>query len=162
MGSHPSNRVRCLPGAMTGSTLQSSVTSPPKREVVGSNPTGGANLSVAQWQSTSTCGTRYLLDPAMALGAGSRLERNQVMRLNHAIRNAARTHEGAPAVAALSPERQLRRSVLSCLVWERQVSEAGEKIADRIVENAEQGTPGGLATIAIEARDTFNLRHAPL
>ena len=39
-----------LPGIlMVGPTLQSSVTSPSKREVVGSNPTVPANRNVAQW-----------------------------------------------------------------------------------------------------------------
>jgi 60 kDa SS-A/Ro ribonucleoprotein len=36
----------------------------------------------------------------------------------------ARTHEGAPA-RNISPELQLRRSVLACLLWESQFYEDG-------------------------------------
>ena len=44
-----------------------------------------------------------------------------------------RTHEGAPA-RHLSPELQLRRSVLACLLWENQFYEDGVEIAGRIAE----------------------------
>jgi hypothetical protein len=84
------------------------------------------------------------------------------MRLNIRRRNAARTHEGAPAVPALSPEKLLRRSVMSCLLWEDEFYEDGEQIAARTVENAERVKPEMLAAIAIEAREVFHLRHAPL
>ena len=39
-----------------------------------------------------------------------------------------RTHEGAPA-RHISPELQLRRSVLACLLWESQFYEDGVEIA---------------------------------
>ena len=45
----------------------------------------------------------------------------------------ARTHEGAPA-RNISPELQLRRSVLACLLWESQFYEDGVEIAGRIAE----------------------------
>lgn len=83
-------------------------------------------------------------------------------RLNVATRHQAFTHEGAPAVPNLSPEKQLRRSVLSCLLWEQEFYEDGKSIADRIIENAEKVNPAILAALAIEARETFNLRHVPL
>ncbi len=83
-------------------------------------------------------------------------------RLNVSARNAVVTHEGAPAVANLSAQAQLRRSVLSCLLWEDEFYEDGKLIAERIVENAEQVEPAMLAALAIEAREVFNLRHAPL
>src|SRR5215467_9083333 len=85
-----------------------------------------------------------------------------VMRLNVLARFAARTHEGAPAVPRLPSERRLRRSVLSCLLWEGEFYEDGQSIAARIVAAAEQVSPAVLAGIAIEAREVFNLRHAPL
>ena len=44
-----------------------------------------------------------------------------------------RTHEGAPA-RHISPEHQLRRSVLACLLWESQFYEDGIEIAGRIAE----------------------------
>lgn len=83
-------------------------------------------------------------------------------RLNITARNYTVTHEGAPAVANLSPEKQLRRSVLSCLLWEKEFYEDGATIADRIVETAAKVRPEVLAELAIEAREVFNLRHVPL
>src|SRR6516164_4447850 len=44
-----------------------------------------------------------------------------------------RTHEGAPA-RHISPELQLRRSVLACMLWEDQFYEDGVEIAGRIAE----------------------------
>ena len=93
---------------------------------------------------------------------GDSNRRMDAMRINTKNRNAVRTHEGAPAVPALPPEKMLRRSVLSCLLWEDQFYEDGKSIADRIVENAEKVKPEVLAGIAVEAREVFNLRHAPL
>jgi len=85
------------------------------------------------------------------------------MRMNTpSRRGTVRTHEGAPAVAGLSPEALLRRSVLSCLLWEDQFYEDGQTIAERIVANAERVKPDVLAALAIEAREAFNLRQAPL
>jgi 60 kDa SS-A/Ro ribonucleoprotein len=84
------------------------------------------------------------------------------MRLNVAARNAARTHEGAPAVPGLSDEKMLRRSVLSCMLWEGEFYEDGQSIAARIAATAEKVNPAVLAGIAVEAREVFNLRHAPL
>jgi 60 kDa SS-A/Ro ribonucleoprotein len=84
------------------------------------------------------------------------------MRLNVAARNTARTHGGAPAVPGLSDEKLLRRSVLSCMLWEDEFYEDGQSIAARIIASAERIEPATLAGIAIEAREVFNLRHAPL
>lgn len=84
------------------------------------------------------------------------------MRLNVAARNTARTHEGAPAVPRLSEEKMLRRSVLSCLLWEDEFYEDGQAFAARIIAAAEKVEPTILAGIAIEAREVFNLRHVPL
>lgn len=83
-------------------------------------------------------------------------------RLNIPARNYTVTHEGAPAVGNLSPEKQLRRSVLSCLLWEKEFYEDGASIADRIVETAAKVKPEVLAALAIEAREVFHLRHVPL
>ena len=63
---------------------------------------------------------------------------------------------------ALSPEKQLRRSVLSCLLWEDTFYEDGVSIAERIAQAAMQVDPDTLAKLAIEARSKFNLRHVPL
>jgi hypothetical protein len=72
------------------------------------------------------------------------------------------THEGAPAALHLTVEQQLRRSVLSCLLWEKEFYEDDQSIADRIVALAEQAPPAMVAALAVEARTTFNLRHVPL
>lgn len=72
-----------------------------------------------------------------------------------------RTHEGAPA-AKLTDEQRLRRSVLSCLLWENEFYEDGETISARIVSLAEKVAPEAVAKLAIEARREMNLRHVPL
>src|ERR1700722_17038752 len=72
------------------------------------------------------------------------------------------THEGAPAYGNLTPYQQLRRSLLSCFLWEDGFYEDGKTIADRITENALKIRPDQLAALAIEARNKFSLRHAPL
>lgn len=73
-----------------------------------------------------------------------------------------RTHEGGPAVPLTNPLAQLRRSVLSCLLWEAEFYEDGQAIADRIRTAAQQVPLEALAALCIEARQTFHLRHVPL
>ena len=82
--------------------------------------------------------------------------------LNRHPDHSVKTHEGAPAVANLTPEQILRRSVMACLLWELSFYEDGQSIADRIVENARKVDPHYLADLAIEVRHKANLRHAPL
>jgi 60 kDa SS-A/Ro ribonucleoprotein len=72
-----------------------------------------------------------------------------------------RTHEGAPA-RHISPELQLRRSVLGCLLWESQFYEDGVEIAGRIAELVPKVGVEKVAALAIEAREQMKLRHAPL
>lgn len=83
-------------------------------------------------------------------------------RLNTANKNTKKTHEGASAFGHLKPIQELRRAVLSCLLWEDQFYENGTSIADRIEHLASQVTPQELGGLAIEARKVFNLRHVPL
>lgn len=84
------------------------------------------------------------------------------MRLNSVqSRPRAFTHEGAPA-SKLTPIQELRRSVLSCMLWEDTFYESGASIADRIAHNAAKVNPHALAALAIEARQSFHLRHVPL
>ena len=84
------------------------------------------------------------------------------MRLNtaHSVPKVY-TNEGAPA-KRISPEQALRRSVLSCLLWEKEFYEDGTSIADRITENAAQVSKEIVASLAVEARTVHGLRHAPL
>jgi 60 kDa SS-A/Ro ribonucleoprotein len=74
---------------------------------------------------------------------------------------APRTHEGAPA-AVLSAEQALRRSVLSCMLWEEEFYEDGVQIAGRIHELVPRVEAAKVAALAVEARERMNLRHAPL
>ena len=83
------------------------------------------------------------------------------MRLNIFASRPRTTHEGAPA-AVLTAEQALRRSVLSCLLWENEFYEDGQTIADRIAALSMEVAPQVLADLAVEARERFNLRHAPL
>lgn len=76
-------------------------------------------------------------------------------------KKAERTHEGARAVK-LTDELRLRRTVLSCLLWENEFYEEGEIISARITSLAEKVAPETVAALAIEARSKMNLRHAPL
>jgi hypothetical protein len=71
------------------------------------------------------------------------------------------TYEGAPA-RELTAEQKLRRSVLSCLLWEDEFYEDGQTIADRIFALAADVAPETVAALAIEAREQMKLRHAPL
>jgi 60 kDa SS-A/Ro ribonucleoprotein len=71
------------------------------------------------------------------------------------------THEGAPA-RHLGLLEQLRRSVLSCLLWESEFYEDGVEIAKRIADLTAQCMPEDVAALAVEAREQMHLRHVPL
>jgi len=85
------------------------------------------------------------------------MARLNVFNLNFA----PRTHEGAPA-RHISPELQLRRSVLACMLWESQFYEDGVEIAGRIAELVPKVAAEKVAALAMEAREQMKLRHAPL
>jgi 60 kDa SS-A/Ro ribonucleoprotein len=71
------------------------------------------------------------------------------------------THEGARAYHT-DVLAQLRRSVLSCLLWETEFYEDGKEIASRIAELTAQCMPEDVAALAVEAREQMHLRHVPL
>jgi hypothetical protein len=71
------------------------------------------------------------------------------------------THEGGPA-KRISSEQQLRRTVLSCLLWEDNFYEDGVSVAERIKKLSVQVPPVTLAALAVEARTQHHLRHVPL
>lgn len=87
------------------------------------------------------------------------------------------TYEGAPA-AQIKPMQALRRSVLSCLLWEDEFYESGQEISARIqtlvsqlvgnvndrgwCDSIHQRDIVAINALAIEARTKFNLRHVPL
>jgi 60 kDa SS-A/Ro ribonucleoprotein len=84
------------------------------------------------------------------------------MRINRSSSAATLlTHEGAPA-RRITPELELRRAVMACLLWEDSFYESGESIADRIVSLIGKVAPKVVADIAYEARTKMKLRHVPL
>jgi 60 kDa SS-A/Ro ribonucleoprotein len=82
------------------------------------------------------------------------------MRIN-TKRASLLTHEGAPA-RHIDIRAQLRRSVLSCLLWESEFYEDGAEIGKRIAELTAQCAPEDVAALAVEAREQMHLRHVPL
>ncbi len=71
------------------------------------------------------------------------------------------THEGGRA-QHISPELQLRRTVMSCMLWEDEFYEDGKTIADRVAELIPKVKPEFVMQMAIEAREKMYLRHMPL
>ena len=71
------------------------------------------------------------------------------------------THEGARARRS-TPEEELRRSLMNCLLWEDQFYEDGVSIAERMAKLVLAVAPQTAAALAVEAREVMNLRHAPL
>jgi len=88
------------------------------------------------------------------------MSRLNILKLGH-LASGPRTHEGGPA-RHVSPELQLRRSVLACLLWEDQFYEDGIAIAGRLAELAPKVEAEQVAALAVEAREKMKLRHAPL
>ena len=71
------------------------------------------------------------------------------------------THEGGRA-ASLSDEQTLRRSVLTCLLWEDNFYEDGESVHERITRLCGTVAPDKVGALAVEARQKMKLRHVPL
>jgi 60 kDa SS-A/Ro ribonucleoprotein len=72
------------------------------------------------------------------------------------------THEGAKAALHIGGEAQLRRLVMSCMLWEKEFYVDGKTIATQIEQAAEKVSLETLAKVAIDARHVMNLRHVPL
>jgi 60 kDa SS-A/Ro ribonucleoprotein len=72
-----------------------------------------------------------------------------------------KTHEGATA-KHISYEQQLRRSVLSCMLFENGFYENGQDIAECIKELIAKVDPLIVSKLAVEAREKMGLRHVPL
>src|SRR5215475_16200218 len=72
-----------------------------------------------------------------------------------------KTHEGAVA-QKVSPYAELRRTVMTCLLWEDTFYEKGSKIAERIADLVTKNKSEDVAAFACEAREKMQLRHAPL
>lgn len=72
-----------------------------------------------------------------------------------------KTHEGGRA-SILSNEEQLRRSVMSTMLWESGFYENGVDIAQRITDLVKVVDSAKVIEIMIEAKTKNKLRHAPL
>lgn len=83
------------------------------------------------------------------------------MKTNKAPVNKVVTHEGGKG-RAQTPEQELRRTVMSCMLWEDTFYEDGESVADRIAKLIPMVKPDVVASIAIEAREQMYIRHVPL
>ncbi len=83
------------------------------------------------------------------------------MQINTVARTSVRTHEGAPAHNA-TPEHELQRTVMACMLWEDTFYESGEDVAKRISGLIAKCKPEFVAGLAITAREAMKLRHAPL
>jgi 60 kDa SS-A/Ro ribonucleoprotein len=85
------------------------------------------------------------------------------MQVNRSTpRHQVRTAGGSIAFPHLSPSLQLRRLVMSCLLWEDGFYFDGKTIAQAIEEFAGKVSPEELSKIAISARKDQHLRHVPL
>ena len=82
-----------------------------------------------------------------------------MVKLNTIVR--AFTREGARA-RRFTPEMELQRALMNCLLWENQFYEDGVAIADRIKALVPRVAADRVAALAVEARETMKLRHAPL
>lgn len=82
-----------------------------------------------------------------------------MVKLNKIVR--AITYEGARG-KRFSPEMELKRALMNCLLWEDQFYEDGVAIADRIKALVPQVEPAKVAALAIAARERMKLRHALL
>jgi 60 kDa SS-A/Ro ribonucleoprotein len=82
-------------------------------------------------------------------------------RVNITPVNYLTTHEGAPA-KRITAEKELRRSVMSHMLWESEYYEDGIEIANRIISLIPKVNAPKVSEIAIEAREKMKLRHVPL
>jgi 60 kDa SS-A/Ro ribonucleoprotein len=82
-----------------------------------------------------------------------------MVTINKIVR--ALTYQGARG-KRFAPEMELKRALMSCLLWEDQFYEDGVAIADRIKALVPRVEPKRVAALAIEAREVMKLRHAPL
>jgi len=128
------------------------------------------------WGRVTSCGKRCVgCGPATLLGfppGANLLERRKVGRFRRKEAKMASlnmrkgistvaTHEGAVA-ERVDARRQLRRTVLACLLWEDTFYEKGSDIRERIAELVRQNEPETVASLAREARDKMHMRHVPL
>jgi 60 kDa SS-A/Ro ribonucleoprotein len=86
------------------------------------------------------------------------------MRSNLSARSAmyeGTNHEGV-LTRKITPEQQLRRSVMSAMLFEGEFYEDGETIASRVAKLIPEVDAGAVRQIALDARNKMHLRHMPL
>lgn len=83
------------------------------------------------------------------------------MKTNVATVRPLQTFEGGPAVSQ-TPLQELRRAVLTSMLFEDCYYESGQAVAERIAELVPKCRPYEVMNLAIEARSKFKLRHVPL
>ena len=84
-------------------------------------------------------------------------------RMNTTVdRPPVRTHEGGPGERHVTPIDQLRRTALTCLLWEDTFYESGAGVAARLKALIPQCRAEDVAALAVQARDEMYLRHLPL
>jgi 60 kDa SS-A/Ro ribonucleoprotein len=71
------------------------------------------------------------------------------------------THEGAKSTP-VNAYKQLKRSVMACMLWEDNFYEDGKSIVERIEELADKCDQLQVLNLALEAHDKGFLRHVPL
>lgn len=82
------------------------------------------------------------------------------MKLN-TMKSQVHTHEGAVA-KQISPLLQLKRSTMSCMLWEKEFYEEGKSIAERIASLIPLVKAEDVVTVASDCRNKMHLRHVPL
>ena len=84
------------------------------------------------------------------------------MQINKSIETyVAMNHEGGNA-GRVSPEQQLRRTVMACMLWENNFYEDGQSVAQRIAKLVPRVSTEFAAQCARDARAKMKLRHMPL
>ena len=83
------------------------------------------------------------------------------MKTNLKFQHTERTHEGAISIPK-GATAELRRTVMACMLFEDQFYESGIDSSIRMAALIKQVSFEDAAKIAIDAREKFKLRHAPL
>lgn len=83
------------------------------------------------------------------------------MKTNVKFANTPKTHEGAQSVD-VSAAKELRRTVMANMLFEDTFYESGVDAATRMADLIKRVSFADAAQIAIDAREKFKLRHAPL
>ena len=89
------------------------------------------------------------------------IQTGSIVKTNIASKVKTFTHEGGTA-KIVNAEHKLRRSVLSCFLFENTFYEDGVEIAQRIRDLVQNVNTDTVSKLAIEARTVHNLRHCPL